>query len=223
MFELGLSIGSSIPIAILAEPSARIPFDIASIRFARVSLSRADQVEGAIRSLLKTIETGRSMLQERPHDQVKRINAGEARKRLRSLRQNVNERRLADFVQSLFEQAGIAVSVIHGPNEVGADMAIWLDGVDLILGNPILIEIKNKLSQRDLAIVHVQVRQAMTALGAQCALIICNEDKTKGIRPMPPWPLLVVLTVDELIEVLSKGHLSNALVESRNRAVHGSL
>ncbi len=144
IFELGLAAGLRKPIVVLAELDAIVPLDLKSLLVVHMSIDDAVSIDTAIDSLLQHVTRGTPKPQSIPRNLEATIDRDAAFKRLATLSgSSAAQRGIAyeTFVRDLFEEANITVSQ-PSRMDTGADLAIWLNGIEPVIGNPILVEVK---------------------------------------------------------------------------------
>lgn len=243
LFELGMAAGLGKPTIILAEQDVSIPVDVADWPFGRVSLEKPETIRIAINSLLQNLQQKArasedkashgpialksddiasvriEKVREPPFDREKALGKLEAIKRIPSGNRG---QEFEKFVGSLFEEAGIPVASEIGQSDRGIDLAFWLDDVSRVIANPILVEVKTKIDGNSWKENSAQLIHYLNVMRAQCGIVITLESRPPNVpRFTRTLPLVVNLSGDELVSLLSKRQLGKELIRVRNQAVHG--
>ncbi len=126
-------------------------------------------------------------------------------------------------VKELFERAGYVVSETMGAEDRGADFALWIDGLQYAFGNPVVVQVKDRLTVPSAAHTEQALRAAIETTRSRLGLLVYRTGgrSVDRIPSSPTWPLIVSLEVNELIKLLEQGGLEKELINLRNAAVHG--
>ena len=102
-------------------------------------------------------------------------------------------------------------------------MAIWLDETQSIFGNPIFVEVKaGKLTQARIDDAYHDLSYHLNRANMLLGIIIYwNPEGKKFKVAAANLPLVVCLSIEELVEALRLGTLAKTLIAIRNRAEHG--
>jgi len=228
---------------VLAETETELPFDIADVPAGRMSLTEPETVDLAVRAMLPRLRStlpasassadagaGDSALRSHPssHRRSKTrtmaFDPSSALQELRSLRsQNLSHAAFEKFVAGLFSEAGYLVSSESTTDDRGVDLTLWLDEVAPIFNNPVLVEIKGDLNQRDSWTRGAnQLRRYLAATGATCGLLVSLTPLSGEVPDYAPsLPFVTTFSVDDLVPLIASGDLSRELIRRRNLAVHG--
>ena len=137
-----------------------------------------------------------------------------------AIREDPLIRILADAFRKVGIQAAIRPDTGSGQHP---DLAIWIDETQSILGNPILVEVKaGRLSQSRIDEAYHQLSQYLIRAKARLGILIYRD--LAGARykvAATHLPLVICLSIEELIDCLRLGTLTKTLIAIRNRAMQG--
>jgi len=226
LFELGAAVGVGLPILLLVENNVRFPSDLRGLLYIRVSLDKPETVSTAVHGFLRSIRKGDPTREDTEHIPPKRISRSRALIELQSVKRAVGgnrARRFEEFVASLFQKANVQVAAEPGSPDRGVDLAIWLDEVERVLGNPILIELKlRRFSRTDWRDTAEQFRRVLLAANVRYGVLISAEPLPPEVPQVSPEiPTVMTFDIDELISLLAAGSFGKELIRRRNAAVHG--
>lgn len=97
------------------------------------------------------------------------------------------------------------------------DIGVWSDDLDAIAANPLLIELKRKLSPHAVEQVLGYLR---VSPGARVALLVFLEPAATSRLKDVPFPVLAI-SLQELLESMRTSSFAEVVRDLRNRAVHG--
>jgi hypothetical protein len=224
LFELGLAAGLQKPIVVLSELDANVPLDLKSLLVVHISIDDAASIDTAIDSLLQHVTRGTPKQKSIPRNLEATIDRDAALKRLAALSGSAAAQRgiaYETFVRDLFEEANITVSQ-PSRMDTGADLAIWLNGIEPVIGNPILVEVKGgeATSQRQHE-AETKLLQSLGKVAAPAGMIIWVGESSRPRKTATNLPIVFTFSIVELIDLLATRRLAPELVQRRNRAVHG--
>lgn len=125
----------------------------------------------------------------------------------------------------VFASAG--ATVVEGPprsrrRDHVPDLALWIDDVQKVIGNPIAVEIKSPLYEEDLDDAITRLAASLPSIGAKAGILIHDNPHLRQRHPViRTAPLIFLFSVPELIEVLENKTFASTLKNLRNSAVHG--
>jgi len=143
--------------------------------------------------------------------------------KLERLAEQRTEEGLAFFFADLLRDEGI-LRQHSGPKDEGADMALWVESLDSIFGNPILVEFKmGNLSSGRLKRAEEQLRYYLRVTNAKAGLLIYQDNRGKRFKPSEPkWPLVICVDSRDFVSMLSEKPLAQIILSERYRVMHAS-
>ena len=216
MFEAGIATGLGKPVLVVADPSVKIPGDVAGLPTirARPEDVRAidfflDQARGRIaHSPSVPSATGRS-LGSRVDELLARLESPGM----------WTERSAVAVLEDALEHSGV-IAAEGREGDARHDLGVWSDDLDAIGGNPLLIEVKKTL---DRGALDQASRWLATSPTARLALLVSLEPIGKtiiGDRGTSQFPVLMI-TLGDLLEQMRSVSFAEVVRNLRNRSVHG--
>jgi hypothetical protein len=226
IFEAGLALGGGRPVLVLVAPDAEIPFELAELTYVRADLSDKPSLRGVLNAHLPQVLSRKTRIHRPPASTLGPLGREDAEAVVRVLedRPPVREEELVGIVADLFRKVGILVSSAPEPGNPGRpDLAIWIDETQSIFGNPILVEVKvGQLSQARIDEAYHQLSQSLIRARARLGLLIYWDRAGARFKVAATHlPLVICLSIDELIDSLRLGTFTKALIAGRNRAMQG--
>lgn len=223
-FEVGLAYALKKPFLLLVSPKyGRLPSDLAGSFYLRADPDNKEALGFALDQFLSRVEK-RVSRPRKPSQVGKPLGSG-ADKFLSIIESRGNQltgRELESLVADLLREAGVeAVSESPQPN-VGADIAVWSDALESLVGNPLLIEVKSKIqSKQQLIAALEQVERYREKSGARLALLVVNTLMASVLSAVPLVGGVLAVTLPDLIQRLRVKPFADAIRELRNQQVHG--
>ena len=226
IFEAGIALGKGRPVLILADPDVDIPFELGQLDYVRTSLGDKQALGGILDAALPgLLERGpRRRAPRRPPS--KRLSRADAEGALRALRDPhlVSEAKLLEILRDLFRKVGILDSSPHAhPSDRGPDLAIWIDETQSLFGNPVFVEVKGgRLHQSGIDDAYHSLSHHLIRGKLRLGIIVYWDAEGKKYKVNAAnLPLVICLSIEELIDALRLGRFTRTLLAIRNRAVHG--
>jgi hypothetical protein len=222
---IGLALGRQCPVLVFAEPEVKVPFELRSLNYVTARLSERESVGKALQSLLPTLAKashhGRRLL---IYSKLKTLAASDVEKVFSRLRNGhrLSEMDFQQLVAEIFRKAGVRLASSSTPDQ-GIDLSVWIDELEPIFGNPILVEVKaGRLSQSQIDDAYHYRSYHLIRSNLLLGIVVYSDVEGKEFTiPMPGLPLVVCFSIEELVDHLRSGTLSKALVNIRNRAAQG--
>jgi len=228
LFEIGLAYGARKPLFLIVDKEADLPANLKDIFYVRASSWDTEAIEFNLDNFLEHPTRGipgrqRTTAKKPEPSLLHGLRVNEKLKSLLSLQGAERAMALEELVAGLLKQADAVVTQERYYPDTGADMAIWLDGIESILGNPVLVEIKaGRLSEERLREAELQLQHYLTQTNARAGLLIYLDQRDQRFPSSPStWPLVVRLDVRDFVDVLARGELVATLIAERNKAAHG--
>ena len=242
-YEIGLAVGLGLPVIVLAETTASLPFDLAQLPVGRISFADSATIDRAIRAMLprvkpavlpraesaqKVVSSGGTELRP-PSPQRKKLSAQlfdpkQVNARLDALRAHGSSGfQFENLIAGLFAEAGFLVSSERQEHDRGVDLALWLDEITPVIRNPVLVECKTDLSGYEKwSAAEAQLRQYLSVADATCGVLISLNPLPANIpRYTSSIPMVVTFSATDIIRFIATRELGRELVRRRNAAVHG--
>lgn len=230
LFEIGLAYGARKPLFLIVDKEADLPANLKDIFYVRASPWDTEAIKFNLDHFLEHPTRGiprrqRAITKEPKPSPLQELRIDERLESLHSLQGSERAMALENLVADLFKQASAVVTQERYYRDTGADMAIWLDGIESSVGNPVLVEVKaGRLSEQRLQQAELRLQHYLVQTNARAGLLIYLDQRGQRFSPSPPmWPLVVRIDVRDLADVVSKGELVATLIAERNRAAHGRM
>jgi hypothetical protein len=223
-FEIGLAYALKKPFLLLVSPKyGHLPSDLAGTFYLRADPENKEAIGFALDQCMSRIE--RRVKRPRKLSQEGKPIGGHADKFLSVIQERGDQltgRELEILVADLLREAGVeAVSESPHP-QAGADIAVWSDALQPLVGNPLLIEVKSKIQTKHQLIAALeQVERYREKSGARLALLVVNTILGSLLSTVPLFGGVLAVTLPDLIERLRAKSFADTVRELRNQQVHG--
>lgn len=125
------------------------------------------------------------------------------------------------LIAKVFERIGSQTSE-PGESEYRFDLAVWIDEIEPLIPNPILVEIKWRIgSGSEQLSLESKFQRQLSKVHALLGLIVYLEsDSSRDMTSTLSWPLVIYLQADELINLAETGRLARKIMDERNARAH---
>ena len=225
LLEIGIAFGLGKSTLVLISPCRLpVPTAVAGQLYVRAEPDNANAIGFALDQLLakgghsthRHVKS-RSKSNERPIGRE----ADRYLSRLEEEARSISGLQLEAAVVDALRGSGVDVVVPRvAPDENSADIAVWSDDLQPIVGNPLIIEVKANLrTKKQLVRALRQVETYRRRSNSQWALLLATTGVT--LERVPIVGRVLALTVTELLEKLRVGSFSGIVRGLHNDRVHG--
>lgn len=143
-YEIGIAKGLNKPIFIVLAKDLNIyPSFLNDFLYVKANLNDEENIDFAFKQLLKNQRKQKSKVNKKikRHSNDTQINLPRSWKsKLKEIRENGTPLALENYIAGIFDSLRTTSKIVE--QDKGVDFALWLDDIDSILENPVLIEIK---------------------------------------------------------------------------------
>jgi hypothetical protein len=227
--ELGMALGFGRPLLLFAEPGAELPVSLRGRPYARTSLASAEALDSHIETFLRHAGENGSPLTSVPplrrrntapllmDSFLDQLAAWEAQ------RTSPSEREIVLYLARVLEAAGYMASTARefSSDDARPDIAVWIDELHTTIGNPLAIEVfagSDRLMSR-VTRLQSTLKELQSPLGL---LIAWHRPYQFRVHGAPTEPIVVVMSVREIVEAVGNGDLARVLLDPRNAVIHSA-
>lgn len=227
LFELGLAWANKRPIMLLSSPKNDfIPSNLQRFLVLRALPTNAEAIEFALDQFLAApLSDTQTSVPRRP-DAIPADPAvwSTAQQAIGAIRSG-DARLLEHLLAQALRQSGVeVVSEFATDDGRRADMAIWSDLLDPVIGNPLLVEVKLRLRSTSEArnAAHALAKH-LSASGTRWGLLLYGEGSALTANS-PGWlpPNILAIDLPTLFDRMRVQSFSDVVKDLRNQKVHGS-
>ena len=222
--ELGIAVAHKKRILTISPPGFNLPFNLSGI----LRISSDPQENEAIRFAIDQLSHAPKPTKPQPK---KAGTLGKALgnksddflDRLKSLETKPRGIELARMVYDILEESGISVIAQSTRGQKGTDFAIWSDELGTILGNPILVEVKQSLKNEIAARrTSNQILRYMEKSNSRSALILYLKGLPPDAAQRAASSLQIIFVrIPELVDCLKTESFEHHIRTRRNLIAHG--
>lgn len=227
-YEIGYASALRKPILILLRPGLTIPEFAAGARFVVADIMDSEVLGLGVKTFLRGL-TKRGSSRNKPT--ASKANKKSDKVLIQALvhrvveqRSSISPREAERLVADLLRAAAVTeIEEQTASRDHGVDFAVWSDALQSSLGNPILIEVKaGNLDHGRLQTAYERLVSQVLGSGARFGILLYLDHSGKRFKRPNKWiPSVLVLDVEDLANELLSKSFPNALMERRNRLVHG--
>lgn len=225
-FELGYAVALKKRILIIVAPEIKnLPNDIMKLFYIRAHADDTEAIYFAIEQLLAAPKIKKKKRRKKL-DEVKTrpigTKADELIRNFELLGDNISEREMEMFVTSALSESGINTMASSCIPDKGIDLSIWVNELEPLISNPILIEFKKYLNNRhQVEYLYNQILNYSQEFGMRLAIIFYKEAPEDILRSFNySFPNMIFLKVPEFLKELRHKSIGNFIRELRNKIIH---
>jgi len=221
-FELGIAFAKNKPIFLLVDSSELIPVFLRDIFYVQAKPTDFEAIKFNLEIFLEHHKT-RINVQRSKGEPSKKTKKLDAEVLFDEAKRAENEKELTIVLKNAFGKVGYLFEDLPNSKIRLADIAVWIDQIQSSIGNPVLIEVKAGLLTENRFIDGLnQLRTSLLNSGGRVGLLIYQDERgLKHKATSSGWPLVIALSIDELLSFLANGSLADFLIDERNRIIHG--
>jgi hypothetical protein len=217
--EAGIALGLDKPVVVVAGEGVQLPTDLAGLLTVRADVNDVADLEAIAFALDQAGERPqeRAVSQRPPRPSGRPLGAHADRllDRAWSLSDQPEQGAQA-LLEEAIELSGAAAVKSALPDQ-GFDLGVWADDLDAVAGNPLLIEVKNRISEHAVRQVLLRLHQVP---GARLGLLVHLDAASPSEVPGLNYPILAIC-LTELLERMRTRSFAQVVRDLRNEAVHG--
>jgi hypothetical protein len=229
--ELGVALGMGCRILIIAPPDRPLMVDIAELPAVRADITNHEAISLMLdQVLLSPSRKFRSQLPIPVTQKGQPIGdfADELQAQLNALGERGREVEIVQLVREVLEKSGYSTITTNpllgeGKREgKRADIVVWSDEFGPWIGNPLIIEVKRVVREKDWKSVADQVFNYLQVSQTRSALVLYAKTAgTPDITPSIPPPNIFFLDIHQLLSAMRTKSFAKVMIDLRNRRIHG--
>ncbi len=230
IYEMGICEGLNKEYFVLIDKNLNPPQFLKNRLFIRVDISDFSTVEEGILKIASDIEKRqfKSKSQKR-RPNIKSENYPENIKDelrnllplIKNLRTARNNQLLENKVFEIFKSIDLNVIENDRNKDKGVDFALWNDKLGKLIGNPIIIEVKQGNIATRRSEIQKQLMDYSRKSDAKVAILLYLDENNKRIQLESSLePLIFSYDIEDFINALLENPFENILLSERNKIVH---
>jgi len=227
LFELGQAWALGRRILLIASPkSDKIPYSLQRFLILRIEPNNREAIDFALDQLLSAPPELSAKENLKPYTFTTRGLADDTVNQLLSRLSLAlgpgTERELEKIVSEALRLSGADIVVESPQKDIGADLAVWSDVLEPFVGNPFLIEIKRKVSDKyTAATTFKQLQSYLGASDTKWGMLLYGEGPPPEDRLWQACPPnILLMPIRQLLEALHNQAFPEIVRDLRNRRVH---
>jgi len=222
--ELGYALAKKKRILALVPPDEELPFS--DVPYLRTELDNPEAIGFGLDQVLAAPK-GKGKGKSRNHGIKKTKPLGAAADRLiEEVRANggqMTDTEFMDVVRRAIEESGVS-AVVSKPADAtrGVDLAVWSDDLEPLIKNPVVIELKSQLRDREhFEQTIAQLARALDVTRTQLGLLIYAASDGDIDEEAVHDPRILVFSLEDFLHLLKENGFGDLLRRARNLRVHG--
>jgi len=223
-FELGIAYTKNKPIVIFMDENINIPIYLKHYPYTYINIENKKSLTTFFDFFLNYGQ----IIEEKKDIQRKRkkipLNLSWVNNQ-KNILENGNEAQFLNIIEKIFKQAGYQIQSQPDYQENRPDFAFWAKNLEKYFENPILIEIKSRLSSNiKIYESEIQLRNFIKEIGGDIGLIIYYDTINQDVLPdSKDYPLILKFSFKEFVNSIETGEFENLIINKRNKIAHGRL
>lgn len=139
---------------------------------------------------------------------------------------NIRGLEFENFIGELFQKLELDIFAQNRTKEKDfqADFSLWIDELNSKIGNPIIVETKSTSDPHTLSGAVTKLSDYLKKYNSKVGLLIYNNPSGTQFNNLFSYaPLVISISIQELLQQLTKKTLPEILIHLRNKAVHKEL
>ena len=226
-FEIGLAMGSKKPVfAIVPEQAKKdLPLFLSAVTYTLAKPTDYDKIKFSFDLFIKKFPTIEKVANMPPPPKEKKHKDKLTFDFVNSLHNisTLKGQEFENFVGELFKKINIDILAQNKLKEKDfqADFSLWIDKVNSSVGNPIIVETKSFANHHNLKEAVEQLSSYLKKYNSKAGLLIYNKPDGESYNDLYYYsPLLISISIQDLIHKLTEKTFSDILIELRNKAAH---
>ena len=221
-FELGFATAKLKRAVLLQTEEFELPQNLSGFTILRVDIKDRQKLSTALDDFLKKQRHLKPAHQEIVRTKPLSSRATELIQHLRNLQGRATHAEFERILTAAFKESGIEVVAEPQGKDRGYDFALWLDELNHLVGNPLLVEVKTRLSKAEAkSLKNRFLKHRDTELGKALVVVFLDGPEAIVRAESSGAPLILFVPADELFSALEQKSLGNFIRSERNRLVHG--
>lgn len=224
LFETGVAAGRNLPLLIVVPPAQTVPTALANIQVIKTELTNHESLSLHVRLFAQSLGDLPPSSIEASASQIsvplRRELADEFEARLALLSDSTESNRgiaIQQFVVELLSSAGANIESEQVRDNRIIDAAAFIPGEEERLGL-LVIEVKDRLDRANHSSAERQLQSYVLSAGAGLGLLLYISSKSK--TSTSTTPLVLSMSIKQLLSELREQSIGNVLMHARNVAVH---
>ena len=221
-FELGFATAKLKRIVLLQTEEFEIPQNLSGFTILRVDVRDGPKLSNVLDDFLKKQKHLKPARQEIVRTRPLSTRATELIQHLKNLQARATHAEFEKILTEAFKDSGIEVVAEPQGKDRGYDFALWLDELNHLVGNPLLVEVKTKLSKAEAKSLKSKfLKHRDTELGKALVVVFLDGPEAIVQAESSGAPLILFVPAAVLLSALEEKSLGDFIRSERNRLVHG--
>lgn len=239
-FEMGLAYGlKKTFFSVVDENVLNVPSYISNQMYLKIDIKDIEKIQFSLIQFLSNYKKTYYPYHKKYFDKIEDvkkidINLNSLLKKLESLKKEGSGFEFENFIGEVLKNFN-DIKYVKKQNiseKYFIDFSIWINGLDIISANPVLIETKiGNLTKNKLLMAKDQLERGLINLKTSIGIIVyldleekdfstINRDENIAKSLKYDYPLVMFLEVSDLFEMLKNQSLSKEIIKIRNKKLH---
>lgn len=223
LFELGYASAARKRIAVIQDRAFELPPNVSGFPVLKSGIDDEDQLLSFLREFVRQQKTTTTESQNLAKTKPLSGRATQLIRHLKTFGHHATEKELESVLMDAFRESGIRAIAESSTRRRGYDFALWVDELEYPIGNPILVELKSRLTMATArALRNDFLARKETMVGkALLVVFVSGPPDTDLSRIQTAAPLVLFISTSRLLSALEDRSLAQFVRTERNKVAHG--
>jgi hypothetical protein len=221
-FELGYAWAKRKRVVLIQSRDVELPANLSGFPMLRVEPNDREKLASLLDQFLNQQKPTKSRTQELDKTRPLSTRAKDLTQHLKDLGDRATHKEFENVLLTAFRASGIKALAEPQSKDRRYDLALWLDELQYVVGNPVLVELETRLSRTGAKAVKRQfLERADREVGKALLVVFLDGPETQICAESTGSPLVLFIPVARLLSELEQRSLGDFVRAERNKLAHG--
>lgn len=221
-FELGYAWARRKRVVLIQSPDFELPANLSGFAMLRVEPNDKPKLTSLLDQFLNQQKTIKSRPQELDKTRPLSTRAKELTLHLQKLGAQATHDEFEKIILTAFRESGIQVLSEPQSRHRRYDLALWMDELQYVVGNPVLVELKTRLTKAGAkAVKRTFLERVDQGLGKALLVVFIEGPEELVYAESIGSPFVLFIPIARLLSELEQRSLGDLVRTERNMLAHG--
>jgi len=221
-FELGYAWAMRKRVVLIQTGNIELPPNLSGFPILKVDTNEGEKLASLLDQFLKSQKSAKPRRYKVDKTKPLSSRAKELTRHLKKLGGRATHQEFENILLTAFRESGIRTFAEPQSEDRSYDFALWLDELEYVVGNPVVVEVKTKLTRRVARKMRRRfVERFGTEIGKALLVIYLRGSERQIGAENIGVPLVLFIHVARLLSELELKSLGDFVRGARNKLAHG--
>ena len=221
-FELGYAWAKRKRVVIIQSRDVDLPAYLSGLPMLRVEPNDRQKLEPLLEQFLNQQKPARSREQQLDKTKPLSLRAKDLTEHLKRLGDQATHKECDNILLTAFRESGIQTIAEPRSQDRRYDFALWLDELQYVVGNPVLVELKTRITRASAKAVKRQFLDRLDqGVGKALLVVFLDGPEVPVCAESIGSPLVLFMPMARFISELEQKSLGDFVRAERNKLAHG--